>query len=606
MQQTPPLKDNDQQFDVIVVGSGAGALLAAVRAFDQGLKTLVVEKTDLVGGTSAISGGGIWIPDNHDMPKAGLKDSVDVAFGYVKACAKGLASDDRVLAYVETARHMARYLSEIGVPYRCIPLYSDYYPHIQGALPGGRTMDPIEFNAAKLGMDGLALLRPTNPGQLILGRMNINAFQARTMLAREKKAKWMLMGIMARYFFDYPWRSKSKRDRRLTGGQALIGGLLTALRKRKVPIWLNAPMDSLVTEGGRVTGVVVQKDGKQVALSARKGVVLGAGGFERNQAMRDEHLPKPTSQGWTATPPGANTGDTIRAGAAVGGQLHLMGHTWGVPTMEVPKEEKFRPLFVERSMPGCMVVNARGERFLNESGPYPEFQQAMFANHAETGGAIPAWIVFDATFRANYPIGPIMPGSAVPDSRLRKSWLNTVYWKGETLEELAAHIGVDAAGLKASAARMTEFARTGKDLEFDRGGNVFDRYYGDVNVSPNPNLAPIAKGPFYAMKLFPGDIGTKGGLLTDRDARVLDGAGNVIDGLYCIGNNSASVMGPAYPGAGSTLGPAMTFGYRAIAAMQGKPMALERTDLLQASARPGASAATATQPRKAEQAGLAA
>lgn len=576
----PPLKDG-QQFDVIVVGSGAGALLAAVRASDAGLTPLVIEKTALAGGTSAISGGGIWIPDNHDMPKAGLRDSLDVAFGYVKACAKGLASDDRVLAYVETARHMARYLADIGVPYRCMPHYSDYYPHIQGALPGGRTMDPIDFNAAKLGHDGLALLRPTNPGQLIFGRMNINAFQARTMLAREKKAKWMLMGIMARYFLDYPWRSKTRRDRRLTGGQALVGGLLTALRKRKIPLWVNTPMESLVTEGGRVTGVVVHKDGQSLRLLARKGVILGAGGFERNQAMRDEYLPKPTNQGWTATPPGANTGDAIRAGAAAGAQLHLMEHTWGVPTLEVPKEEKFRPLFVERSLPGCMVVNARGERFLNESGPYPEFQQAMYANHALTGGAIPAWIVFDATFRANYPIGPLMPASAVPDSRLRKSWLGVVYWKGETLDELATNIGVDAAGLKASAARMTEFARTGKDLEFDRGGNVFDRYYGDVNVSPNPNLAPINKGPFYAMRLHPGDIGTKGGLLTDRDARVLDGAGNVVEGLYCIGNNSASVMGPAYPGAGSTLGPAMTFGYRAIAAIQGQPIALERTDLLQ-------------------------
>ncbi|WP_327081751.1 FAD-binding protein [Polaromonas sp. CG_9.5] len=571
---------DNQAFDVIVVGSGAGALLAAIRASDAGLKALVVEKTALAGGTSAISGGGIWIPDNHDMPKAGLRDSLDVAFGYVKACAKGLASDDRVLAYVETARHMARYLTEIGVPYRCMPHYSDYYPHVQGSLPGGRTMDPIDFNAAKLGLEGLALMRPTNPGQLIFGRMNINAFQARTMLAREKKAKWMLMGIMARYFLDYPWRRKSRRDRRLTGGQALVGGLLTALRKRNIALSLNTPMESLITEGGRVTGVVVKKDGQTLRLQARKGVILGAGGFERNQEMRDQYLPKPTQQGWTATPPDANTGDTIRAGAAVGGQLHLMAHTWGVPTMEVPKEEKFRPVFVERSLPGCMVVNARGERFLNESGPYPEFQQAMFANHAKTGGGIPAWIVFDATFRANYPIGPLMPGSAVPDSRMRKSWLNTVYWKGETLEELAGHIGVDAAGLKASAARMTDFARTGKDLEFDRGGNVFDRYYGDVNVSPNPNLAPIAKGPFYAMKLYPGDIGTKGGLLTDRDARVLDGAGKVIEGLYCIGNNSASVMGPAYPGAGSTLGPAMTFGYRAIAAMQGKPIALERTDLL--------------------------
>ena len=579
--QQPPLKNEQQQFDVIVVGTGAGALLAAIRAHDEGLKPLVIEKTALVGGTSAISGGGIWIPDNYDMPKAGLRDSVDVAFGYVKRCAKGLATDDRVLAYVESARHMARYLAEIGVPYRCIPLYSDYYPHIEGAMPGGRTMDPLEFNAAKLGLEGLALLRPTNPGQLIFGRMNINAFQARTMLAREKKAKWMLMGIMGRYFLDYPWRSKTRRDRRLTGGQALVGGLLTALRKRNIALWLNTPMASLTTEGGRVTGVVVTKDGQSVSVLARKGVILGAGGFERNQAMREQYLPKPSDQMWTVTPPGGNTGDTILAGEAIGAQLHMMEHTWGVPTMDVPKEEKFRPLFVERSLPGCMVVNARGQRFLNESGPYPEFQQAMYANHAETGGAIPAWIVFDATFRANYPIGPLMPGSAVPDSRLRKSWLGVVYWKGETLEELAKNIGVDAAGLVASAARMTDFARNGKDLEFDRGGNVFDRYYGDVNVKPNPNLAPINKGPFYAIKLLPGDIGTKGGLLTDREARVLDESGQVIDGLYCIGNNAASVMGPSYPGAGSTLGPALTFGYRAIAAMKGTPIPLERTDLLQ-------------------------
>lgn len=599
----PASQSDEQQFDVIVVGSGAGALLAAVRACDQGLTALVVEKMRLVGGTSAISGGGIWIPANHDMPNAGLRDSLDLAFGYVKACARELASDDRVLAYVETARHMARYLADIGVPYRCMPHYSDYYPAIEGALPGGRTMDPVDFDAAKLGLEGLALLRPTNPGQLIFGRMNINAFQARTMLARERKAKWMLLGIMARYFLDYPWRNKTSRDRRLTGGQALVGGLLAALRKRNIPLWLNTPMESLVTEGGRVTGIRVHKDGQLLQLSARKGVILAAGGFERNQSMREQYLPHPTDQGWTATPPQANNGDAIRAGAAVGARLHLMAHTWGVPTLEVPKEEKFRPLFVERSLPGCMVVNARGERFLNESGPYPEFQQAMFSNHASTGGAIPAWIVFDATFRANYPIGPLMPASAVPDSRLRKSWLGTVYWKGATLEELAANIGVDPAGLVASAARMTEFARTGKDLDFDRGGNVFDRYYGDVNVKPNPNLAPIRKGPFYAIRLYPGDIGTKGGLLTDRDARVLDGAGNVIEGLYCIGNNSASVMGPAYPGAGSTLGPAMTFGYRAVAALQGQPIPLERCDLLDGA---GNAAGSPPQGRGTEKTGMAA
>lgn len=571
-----------QTFDVIVVGSGAGALLAAIRAADEGLKPLVIEKMPLLGGTSATSGGGIWIPDNHDMGKAGLRDSVDAAFRYVKTAARGLASDDRVLAYVETARHMARYLGEIGVPYRCVPSYADYYPTLDGAVPGGRTMDPIDFNAAKLGVEDLNRMRPTCPGQLIFGRMHINAFDARSMLAREKKSKFVLMWIMARYFLDYPWRRKTSRDRRLTGGQALLGGLFSALRKRNIPLWLDSPMQSLIQENGRITGVVVRRNGQDVRVMARRAVVLGAGGFERNQAMREQYLPKPTDQAWTATPPEGNTGDAIRAGADVGGALNLMEHTWGAPTLFVPKEEKFRALFVERSLPGCMVVNARGERFLNESGPYPEFQQAMFANHAQTGGAVPAWIVFDADFRSKYPIGPMMPSAAVPDSKLRKSWLNTVYWKGETLEQLAEQIGVNPAGLVASAQRMTEFARTGKDLEFGRGDNVFDRYYGDVNVKPNPNLAPISKGPFYAMKLHPGDIGTKGGLVTDREARVLDAQGQVIEGLYCVGNNSASVMGPSYPGAGSTLGPAMTFAYRAVAHMVGKTIPLERTDLLEA------------------------
>ena len=567
-------------YDLIVVGSGAGALLAAIAAHDGGLRTLVIEKTNLVGGTSALSGGGIWIPVNDDMAKAGIQDSTDTAFGYVKRCARGLASDRRILAYVETARTLARTLAQIGVPYRCMPRYSDYYPATEGALPGGRTMDPVDFNAGRLGLAGLELLRPTNPGQLILGRMQINAFEARSMLARERKSKWVLMWIMARYFLDYPWRSKTRRDRRLTGGQALAGGLLAAAQERKIPIWTETTLQSLEQKDGRVCGVMVLRAGQTQAISATKAVLLAAGGFERNQAMRERHLPQPTNQAWTATPPGANTGDAIRAGADVGAQLHLMEHTWGAPTLAVPKEEKFRALFVERSLPGCMVVNGLGERFLNESGPYPEFQQAMFANHAKTGSAIPAWIVFDARFRANYPIGPMMPASAVPDSRLRKSWLGQVYWKGETLQELAAQIGVDPQGLAASADRMTAFAQTGKDLDFDRGGNSFDRYYGDIHVHPNPNLAPIDQGPFYAMQLWPGDIGTKGGLLTDEDARVLDTQGQPIEGLYCVGNNAASVMGPSYPGAGSTLGPAMTFALRAVAHLRGQSMSLQRTDLL--------------------------
>lgn len=567
-------------FDLLVVGSGAGALFGAIRAADLGLKPLVVEKTPLVGGTSATSGGGIWIPCNDDQARGGVSDSVDAAFAYVKACAKGEASDERVLAYVETAREAARWLGQIGVRYRCMPKYADYYPGVAGALPGGRTMDPVDYNARRLGHQALELLRPTNPGQLIFGRMQMNAFEARSILARERKAKLLLAWIMLRYSIDYPWRRRTRRDRRLTGGQALMGGLLAALRQRGIPLWLGAPLRALHTRDGRVTGAVVERDGTATEVHTRCGVLLAAGGFERNQALREQYLPQPTSAEWTASPPDCNTGEALLAGMAAGGRTHLMAHSWGAPTLFVPKEEKFRALFIERSLPGCLVVNGRGERFVNESCPYPEFQQAMYAEHARSGSAIPAWIVFDAEFRRKYPIGPLPPGEAVPDERLRKSWLNAVYWKDATLAGLAAQIGVAAGGLAESVEKMNDYARTGRDLDFDRGGNVFDRYYGDVNVRPNPNLAPIARPPFYAIRLWPGELGTKGGLLTDADARVLDAQGAPIDGLYCVGNNAASVMGPSYPGAGSTLGPALTFAYRAAAHLAGQPIALRRTDLL--------------------------
>ena len=570
----------EQPFDLIVVGSGAGALLAAVRAADLGFSVLVLEKTALIGGTSATSGGGIWVPDNHDMHRVGLRDSVDAAFRYVRACARGLASDARVLAYVETAPQMARYLDGIGVRFRSMPRYADYYPEMDGAMAGGRSMDPADFDAARLGAQALETLRPTNPGQLIWGRMQINAFEARAMLAREKKAKFLIAWIMLRYYLDYPWRRRSRRDRRLTGGQALMAALLSALRTRRIALWVDCAMHALLREGERVCGVVVERNGKKLALRAGKGVLLAAGGFERNQAMREQYLPQPTDQAWSAAPPGCNTGDAIRAGQAVGATVHLMAHSWGAPTLMVPKEEKFRAMFIERSLPGCLVVNSAGERFVNESCPYLEFQRAMMAEHARSGGGVPAWIVFDAQFRRKFPIGPLAPGEAVPDQRLRKSWRNTVYWKDESLAGLAQQIGVDAGGLADSVARMNAYAASGVDADFGRGGNVFDRYYGDDSVKPNPNLAPVAQAPFYAMQLWPGELGTKGGLLTDEDARVLDAEGQCIAGLYCVGNNSASVMGPSYPGAGATLGPALTFAYRAVARMAGQPVGLRRLDLL--------------------------
>ncbi|MCA3800205.1 FAD-binding protein, partial [Burkholderia sp.] len=303
-----------------------------------------------------------------------------------------------------------------------------------------------------------------------------------------------------------------------------------------------------------------ERNGRTAGIRATHGVVLACGGFEANQAMREQYLPKPTRAEWSAAPP-INTGDGIRAGLALGAGVALMDFVWGVPTVRVPGEEKQRGLFVERSAPRCVMVNGLGRRFVNESAPYPDVIHAMIADHAQTQACVPAWLVFDAEYRKRYPCGVLLPGSVQPDSRIPAGWLDSVIYRADTLAELAAKIGVDAGGLAQTVERMNGYAATGIDAEFGKGGNLFDRYYGDPSSKPNPCLGPIERAPFYALRIDPGEIGTKGGLRTDAHARVLRPDGTAIDGLYALGNTSAAVMGKTYPGPGSTIGPAMTFGY---------------------------------------------
>ena len=543
-------------YDVIVVGSGSGAMLTAARAHDLGLSVLVVEKSDKYGGTSAVSGGAVWIPNNSQMQ---IKDSHEEALTYIKAAAQGLVTEDRLLAYLESAPQMVEYInSRMTLQYFPCHRYPDYYQHLPGSKPGGRTMEPRLFDASLLG-DEFKNLRMAYPATLLMGKASMTATEAHIMLAKEPGWMWQVIKTLGRYYLDLPWRFKSRYDRKRGLGNAMAAGLRHALLERNVPLWLNSPFEDLITENNRVTGIVVKRNGQTLKLTARRGVVLGAGGFERNQEMRDKYLPKPTNAAWSATPP-HNTGDTIRAAQGIGAKTDLMDWAWWVPSVHVPGDAAQTGLFAERNLPGCLVVNGKGERFVNEASPYLEFGAAMYTNNAISGSAVPCWLVFDAHFRYNYPMGPFMPSQIQPD---RKDWLGKVYWKADTLDELARQIGVDAEGLKKTVEKNNQYAKTGKDLDFDKGGNVFDRYYGDSNIKPNPCLAPVTKAPYYAMRLDAGDIGTKGGLLTDKDARVLNEANQPIEGLYCIGNNSSSVMGKAYPGAGGTLGPSMTFGFRA-------------------------------------------
>lgn len=556
--------DFNAVYDLIVVGSGAGAMTAAVVAADQGLSVLVVEKAAQYGGTSALSGGGIWIPNNHYFKAIGGKDSEELAWTYLKAAVGDRVDENRLRTYLDKAPEMISWLEQHSrVRYAVADKYPDYYQHLPGALPGGRSLDPELFDLSQLG-DELANLREASPGNLLMGRISWTARDAHKAMAKTRGWRLMVLWMMLRYKLDFGWRKKtnSKRDRRAALGNSLVASLRASLLDRKVPLWLNTDFRELIEEDGRVCGVVVERDGQLQRLQARKGVILGAGGFEQNQALREKYLPQPTKVAWSATPAGANTGAALEAAQQLGAATDLMDWGWWAPSLLVPGEDRARGVFAERAFPGAIVVNQQGKRFVNEAIAYLEFVDAMYRDQAETGGqSIPSWVVFDSKFRFNYAMGPLMPAQIMPDSRLRKNWLNNVYYKADSLDELAGQIGVDAAALKATVQRVNGFARSGKDEDFDRGGNVFDRYYGDSNVSPNPCLAPLEKGPFYAMPMYAGDIGTKGGLLTNADAQVLHESGQPIAGLYAIGNTSASVMGTTYPGAGGTLGPAMTFGY---------------------------------------------
>jgi 3-oxosteroid 1-dehydrogenase len=315
-------------------------------------------------------------------------------------------------------------------------------------------------------------------------------------------------------------------------------------------------MTGLVIEDGRVTGVEITRDGQPAVVRARRGVLLATGGFEKNEEMRQRYQRAPIGTEWTVGSAG-NTGDGIVAGQAAGGELELMDDAWWGPSIPLPSGPVF--CLAERSLPGCIFVNGNGERFVNEAAPYVDAVHVMYDKHTEANPHIPCWMIADQRYRNRYVFTGIPPRKPLP-----RRWLKSgAVVKADSLAELASQIGVPADGLTKTVDKFNEFARAGKDGDFGRGDSAYDRYYGDPNCKPNPNLAPLTQPPYYAIKIVPGDLGTKGGLRTDERARVLRADGTTIDGLYAAGNTSALVMGRSYAGPGATIGPAMTFGYLA-------------------------------------------
>jgi 3-oxosteroid 1-dehydrogenase len=549
----------DHSVDVLVVGSGIGAMVAALTASDAGASVLLIERSERYGGSSAMSAGGLWIPNNRLMGELGIDDSKEEAWTYLKAATEGTVPDDRLRAFLDGAPEMIDYLLA-KTHLEMVPLaYPDYYPLLPGSRPGGRSIEPIHFHASALG-DEFSALRDQSFQSMIAGRIFMTLAEIRPVLSRSPGWIGIALRLALGYCLDLPWRFQSKRDRNLALGNALVGMLRRSLMDRDVPLWLRTPAREILVEDGCVVGARAEKEGRTMRIRATQGVLLGAGGFEANQAMREKYLPHPTRAEWTCASPD-NQGDAIEMGRVLGAGLDLMDDAWWGPVSVVPGEDRARMLVIEKSMPGSILVNKRGERFVNESLPYNDIVQATYAKNTPDAPCVPAYLVFDATYRRNYPCGPALQATQQPDWALPRKLQHGYFKKADTLEDLAALLDIDAKGLTATVEKLNEYARSGVDLEFHRGETDIERYYGDARVTPNPCLAPLEAPPFYALEVNPGEIGTKGGLQTDASARVLRESGEVIPGLYAFGNCSASVMGRSYPGAGATLSAAATFGY---------------------------------------------
>ncbi|MGI9275313.1 MAG: FAD-binding protein [Endozoicomonas sp.] len=451
------------------------------------------------------------------------------------------------------------------VEYVSLAHYPDYYTQNPGSKEGHRSLEPAPVNWDELG-DDMATMQETHHMMFLFNRIGFTQVEAHSLVTRPPGWWKLMVKLMVKHLVELPWRLKykTKRARRLTCGSAGTARMFLALKNRKVPVTLNCAMTELVQDdNGRVIGIKARENGKDIAIKASKGVILGSGGYEYNQELREKYLPKPTNTEWSGGGIRTNTGDALLACEKLGAKKRLMDGAWWCTTIKAPDDPAPRLAIMEKSLPGNCVVNMAGKRIANESQNYMAYQTELFASHSEEHPNSPAYMVFDKRFRNSYIVGPLMDGKSRPDSALPKNYFDNGFMaKEDSIEALAEKLGIDKTGLVETVNSMNEYAKTGKDLEHQRGDSAYDRYYGDATISPNPCLHAIDQAPFYAIRIDPGDFGTHGGMDTNTDAQVLKDSGQPIEGLYALGNCAAAIL-PTYPGPGSTLGPAMTWGYQA-------------------------------------------
>jgi succinate dehydrogenase/fumarate reductase flavoprotein subunit len=547
-------------YDVVVIGAGAAGLSAALFAAIRGAKTLLVEKTAFVGGTSAFSAGSIWIPNTRHAAEVGTSDSVENVERYLQQIVGNRADASLRASFLKAGPEAVEVLErQSEVKLRAYARHPDYRSELDGAVLAGRALEPLPFDGQLFG-DAFRLIRPPLPEFTLLGGMMVDRTDIGHLLASTKSIKSFVHSakLLARHGRD---RLSHGRGTRLVMGNALVGRLLYSLIRRDVDILTGASLEKIVREAdGPVTGVTLTSGGDSREIAVAHGLILAGGGFNRHSERR--HTALGTDHAWSSVAEGS-TGDAQDKAIEVGARLSdrdLSAAFWAPASIRRRADGSnavFPHFVLDRGKPGTLVVDGNGRRFVSEAISYHQFALEMLANGKS---AIPAFLIADAVALRKYGLGMVRPGGWGTRAALADGYLTA----GDSIEQLAQRLNIDAVNLRATVDRMNDFARTGRDLEFGRGSTAYQNHNGDAAAGgANPNLGPIVTAPFYALRLYPSDIGTSAGLVTDGAARVLDAGNRPIARLYACGNDMQSVMGGTYPGPGITLGPAIAFAYLA-------------------------------------------
>ncbi len=554
--------DSQHDVDLLVAGAGPAGMTAALIASLEGLDVLLCEKSEQVGGTGATAAGTLWIPGNRQSKAAGFDDSAEAAARYLDALIPGDARRDVRAAFLRTGPEAIDYL-EARSDVQFVPCgkHPDYRGNLPGAGVFGRAIVPKPFDGRLLGAD-FSRVRPPIPEYMLLGGMMVGKHDIPPLIGRFKSAKNFIYSakLLARYLTD---RLRFTRGTRLMMGNALVARLFYSLKKGNVPVLFGAALTELTGDARGITGARLRQGDRDIVVTARKGVVLATGGFGHNKAFRQKFMPQPTPGHSLAC--ATNLGDGVALGLKLGARVAPdsgRGGLWtpvSITRRRDGTEGLYPHLSLDRPKPGLLAVNSTGRRFVNEACSYHDFVEAMFERN-KIEPSIPAWLICNGAFIETYGLGDIHPGTRDVSAYERSGYIVG----GDTLDALAQRIGVSAAALTETVARHDRFAATGVDEDFGKGDTELNRFNGDPRHWPNPCIGALGAPPYHAVAVWPAEIAVSTGLATDADARVLDAEGAPIDGLYACGNDMASVMGGAYPGPGTTLGPAAVFAYRAV------------------------------------------